>query len=566
MADKSIQDLTAATQVTSADLFVLQQNNVAKKLTGQILMQDLATALDGHGGISNIGYTDPVSPSVEGTITITLADGTAYTVPLNNGVGIVSVTDYWAVSSATTPVPTSWSPNVPTLTATNKYLWHYMQILLNNGTALPTAKAITGVYGDKGDTWYTDIKYAGQEPTSDADIGDDPDKWVGVYYGTNSSPSFNDYTWYEWKGQQGETGNGIVSVAKTSTSGLVDTYTVTFDNGNTATFTVTNGSNISTIAKTSTSGLVDTYTVTLTNGQTSQFTVTNAKSISSIAWTSSNLGNVPRISGATDTYTISYNNGDTGTVSVYNGLDGTGASISVDNIASSGGNVALLTIGNGAPSSSTQGSVKSRYFDATNSVLYICVGYDPDTGVYDWRGAGVTVDSSMNTTSTNPVQNAVISTKVGTSALTTTASNCSDAINEHDTEIGNVASLTTTATNLAGAVNELDSDIGTINTALGSVSLPTTAQTVTGAIAEIHGELSDVLYLSSVTCSATTGDFVNKNDSAITADHVIADIVFDDPVAIAKINSWTTTSGNIKINGICSSATTCNIVLAKKAN
>ena len=43
------------------------------------------------------------------------------------------------------------------------------------------------------------------------------------------------------RGPQGETGNGIASIIKTSTSGLVDTYTITFDNGDTTTFNVTNG-------------------------------------------------------------------------------------------------------------------------------------------------------------------------------------------------------------------------------------------------------------------------------------------------------------------------------------
>lgn len=44
------------------------------------------------------------------------------------------------------------------------------------------------------------------------------------------------------KGETGDTGNGIASITKTGTSGLVDTYTITFTNGNTTTFTVTNGS------------------------------------------------------------------------------------------------------------------------------------------------------------------------------------------------------------------------------------------------------------------------------------------------------------------------------------
>ena len=43
------------------------------------------------------------------------------------------------------------------------------------------------------------------------------------------------------QGIQGETGNGIASITKTGTVGLVDTYTITFTNGTTTTFQVTNG-------------------------------------------------------------------------------------------------------------------------------------------------------------------------------------------------------------------------------------------------------------------------------------------------------------------------------------
>lgn len=45
------------------------------------------------------------------------------------------------------------------------------------------------------------------------------------------------------QGEQGEDGNGIVSIVKTSTSGLIDTYTITYDDGTTSTFNVTNGAN-----------------------------------------------------------------------------------------------------------------------------------------------------------------------------------------------------------------------------------------------------------------------------------------------------------------------------------
>ena len=45
------------------------------------------------------------------------------------------------------------------------------------------------------------------------------------------------------KGDTGDTGVGISSITKTGTSGLVDTYTITYTDSTTSTFTVTNGQN-----------------------------------------------------------------------------------------------------------------------------------------------------------------------------------------------------------------------------------------------------------------------------------------------------------------------------------
>lgn len=87
----------------------------------------------------------------------------------------------------------------------------------------------------------------------------------------------------------GEDGRGIESIVKTGTSGLVDTYTITYTDATTSTFNVTNGANgaqgaqgadgvgITSIEKTATVGLVDTYTITLSNGETSTFDVTNGR-------------------------------------------------------------------------------------------------------------------------------------------------------------------------------------------------------------------------------------------------------------------------------------------------
>lgn len=77
------------------------------------------------------------------------------------------------------------------------------------------------------------------------------------------------------KGETGATGNGIISISKTGTSKLVDTYTISFTSGATTTFQVTNGKGITKIEKTATSGLVDTYTITFNDTTTNTFQVTN---------------------------------------------------------------------------------------------------------------------------------------------------------------------------------------------------------------------------------------------------------------------------------------------------
>ena len=139
------------------------------------------------------------------------------------------------------------------------------------------------------------------------------------------------------QGIQGETGNGIVSIEKTSTSGLVDTYTITFDNGNTETFTVTNGQkgdtgSAATISVGSTTTGAAGTSASVTNSGTSSAAVLDfvipkgdtgatgatGNGISSIAKTST--------SGLVDTYTITFTNGTTTTFTVTNGQDGTGAS------------------------------------------------------------------------------------------------------------------------------------------------------------------------------------------------------------------------------------------------
>ena len=113
------------------------------------------------------------------------------------------------------------------------------------------------------------------------------------------------------KGQQGD---NIQSIAKTSTSGLVDTYTITLTDGSTQTFTVTNGKSIVSIEKTDTQGIVDTYTITFNDQTTFTYNVTNGNGIVSVSKTGS--------AGLVDTYTITFNDGNTETFTVTNGENG----------------------------------------------------------------------------------------------------------------------------------------------------------------------------------------------------------------------------------------------------
>lgn len=70
-------------------------------------------------------------------------------------------------------------------------------------------------------------------------------------------------------------GKSIQKIELTGTAGLVDTYTITYSDGSTSTFDVTNGNGIASVAKTGTAGLVDTYTITFQDGSTTTFEVHN---------------------------------------------------------------------------------------------------------------------------------------------------------------------------------------------------------------------------------------------------------------------------------------------------
>lgn len=109
-----------------------------------------------------------------------------------------------------------------------------------------------GEQGEKGDTGNTGATpNITMSATADGTSSATPTVNV-TKTGTAENPNFA-LTFSGLKGNQGEqgpqgetgaagaAGNGIVSITKTGTVGLVDTYTILFTNGTTTTFTVTNG-------------------------------------------------------------------------------------------------------------------------------------------------------------------------------------------------------------------------------------------------------------------------------------------------------------------------------------
>ena len=183
MADKAISELVAAEQIKSTDMFVLEQDGTAKRLQGQTLLNWLTAAADGHGGISNIAKTD--TDGLVDTYTITLADTTTKTFTVTNGNGLTAFEKLSTVGLVDT-----------------------YRFTRSDGTYFTFAVA-NGAKGDTGEASHVWIKYASQQPTASShSMGDLPDAWMGVYSGTaaEAPDDWQQYTWYQIKGEKGDTG------------------------------------------------------------------------------------------------------------------------------------------------------------------------------------------------------------------------------------------------------------------------------------------------------------------------------------------------------------------------
>lgn len=66
------------------------------------------------------------------------------------GVGIESITNYYAVSDSNRIPPTDWVTTVPEMTEEQRYLWNYEVVAYTDGKTTETEKHVIGVYGNSG--------------------------------------------------------------------------------------------------------------------------------------------------------------------------------------------------------------------------------------------------------------------------------------------------------------------------------------------------------------------------------------------------------------------------------
>ncbi len=111
-----------------------------------------------------------------------------------------------------------------------RIIWNIIAILLVCFICLPVFAACDGIQGEKGDRGEQGIQGEKGDKGDAGEQGDKGDKGDSGEQGIQGD-----------KGDKGDIGNGIASIEKTSTDGLVDTYTITYTDGTTSTFTVTNG-------------------------------------------------------------------------------------------------------------------------------------------------------------------------------------------------------------------------------------------------------------------------------------------------------------------------------------
>lgn len=193
---------TNGTNGKTSYLHIKYSNDGGKTFTGNS-GEDVGTYI---GTCVDYNQSDPASvgsykwAKIKGEQGATGPQGPAGT----SGRGIKTITEYYLISSAKTGITTElsgWSTSIPTMTATNKYLWNYEKFTFTDNTTATTTPKIIGIYGDKGATGATGPQ--GPQGNTGATGPQGPQGATGPKGPQGATGA---------TGPQGVTGNGIKSI------------------------------------------------------------------------------------------------------------------------------------------------------------------------------------------------------------------------------------------------------------------------------------------------------------------------------------------------------------------
>lgn len=236
MADKKISELVPADVVRPPDLFPMEQDGAAKKVSGQVMINYLVAAADGHGGVKSIRLHTTVG--LVKTYRITLADDTVFDMPVADGNGVTAFSKLGTSGLTNTyrmeladgthfdfAVEDGKGITSVEKTGTAGLVDTYTMKFNAGSDFVFTVK--NGEKGDKGDADRLYFKFASQKPTdSSHSMGDVPDEWLGFYAGTTVPTGWQDYTWVRVRGDKGDKGDPATLTGHSTTYMVSDSGTI----------------------------------------------------------------------------------------------------------------------------------------------------------------------------------------------------------------------------------------------------------------------------------------------------------------------------------------------------
>lgn len=249
MADKAIGDLEAASKLYTADLIPIEQGGNAKRISGAILAE-FARERGAQAAAGAEAYAEEAEKSAQRAEAWSAhppyigANGnwwiydTALAKFVDSGIDAsitIKIADITMLSEGAAPYVTNTGTN------TDPVFHLYLPI----GATGATGNGISSIRFNSdytltinytNGTSYKTGSIRGATGNGIANVELNADYTLTITYTDGQKEATGSI-----RGERGATGNGIASIAKTATSNNIDTYTISFTDGNKTTFTVVNG-------------------------------------------------------------------------------------------------------------------------------------------------------------------------------------------------------------------------------------------------------------------------------------------------------------------------------------